>query len=392
MATVSLTVVPGKAMKDGKNKVRIAVAHRSQTRYIVTDVVLDSPREWKNGKVVRRDDAGYLNVKLLTKMREVQDAIDGIFYAEGLSCSELVDAVTSARKKKMHTLQTAFDEMMEVSTAMESSKRAFVSWFRAITAVIPASTPVAQLSPVMVQRFVQKRSKELSQATLKSQVGFIGQIVNYCQRNEYTNFRISPTSGCVKSAVVVRQNWLTPDEVRRFRDMDIRAKGLAAFRDFFMLSYYLGGINAVDLLKIDFNECSDRIRYVRQKTERSANICVEFDIPDEAKAIIAKMKQPDGHLKIGDYSPATCSHISDKCRKKRDDMGLPHLTFYSARKSFAQHAFSLGENESVIDYLLGHAPGGGRRTTLFSYVKVTPEMATKTVRKVCDFIASTENF
>lgn len=39
MATIYLTIVPAKALKDGKQKVRIAVSHRSQTRYIVTDVV-----------------------------------------------------------------------------------------------------------------------------------------------------------------------------------------------------------------------------------------------------------------------------------------------------------------------------------------------------------------
>lgn len=37
MPTLSLTVLPAKALKGGNNKVRIAVAHNSQSRYIVTD-------------------------------------------------------------------------------------------------------------------------------------------------------------------------------------------------------------------------------------------------------------------------------------------------------------------------------------------------------------------
>ena len=78
MPTLSLTVLPAKALKDGRNKVRIAVAHNSQTRYIVTDVVIDSPREWKNGQIVRRDDAAYLNTKLRKKLNEVQQSIDEV--------------------------------------------------------------------------------------------------------------------------------------------------------------------------------------------------------------------------------------------------------------------------------------------------------------------------
>lgn len=78
-------------------------------------------------------------------------------------------------------------------------------------------------------------------------------------------------------------------------------------------------------------------------------------------------------------------------RSYRDDYGLPGLTFYSARKSFAQHAFALGESESVIDYVLGHSLGGGHNKMLYAYIKVTPEMATACVRKVCDFISSSRN-
>lgn len=97
MATLSLTVVPGKALKDGRHKVRISVAHNSQTRYILADVILNSTREWKNGKVVKRPDASYLNTKLLQRLQEVQRIIDETPYIEGLSCVELVDCILHAR-------------------------------------------------------------------------------------------------------------------------------------------------------------------------------------------------------------------------------------------------------------------------------------------------------
>ena len=42
MAILSAVVVPGKALKGGRHKVRIAVAHNGETRYIVTDIQIDS--------------------------------------------------------------------------------------------------------------------------------------------------------------------------------------------------------------------------------------------------------------------------------------------------------------------------------------------------------------
>lgn len=162
-----------------------------------------------------------------------------------------------------------------------------------------------------------------------------------------------------------------------------------------MLSYYLGGINIIDIAKINFNECSDTLHYIRTKTERKAkaNPFVEFSIPNEAKQIIDKYKGRNGHLGIS-ISPEIriCKIFGEIVRRYRDTLNLPSLTFYSARKSFAQHAFMLGESESVIDYVLGHSLGGGKNKMLYSYVKVTPEMATACVRKVCDFIASSRNF
>ncbi|MBQ2553855.1 MAG: hypothetical protein II562_01990, partial [Prevotella sp.] len=153
MATLSLTVVPGKALKDGKHKVRIAVAHNSQTRYILTDVILNSTKEWKNGKVVKRGDATYLNSKLLARLDEVQHIIDETPYIEGLSCAELVTCILNARAKRTHTLRSAFEEMLEVSLAKDTTKTRYRTQFKSITSVIPEDTFMTHLTPLMVQRF-----------------------------------------------------------------------------------------------------------------------------------------------------------------------------------------------------------------------------------------------
>lgn len=60
MASISTVIVPAKVLKGGKHKVRIAIAHNSETRYIITDVKIDSEKEFKNGQVVKRDDAAFL--------------------------------------------------------------------------------------------------------------------------------------------------------------------------------------------------------------------------------------------------------------------------------------------------------------------------------------------
>jgi integrase len=391
MPTLSLTVLPAKALKGGKNKVRIAVAHNSQTRYIVTDVVIDSPREWKNGQIVKRDDAAYLNTRLRKKLNEVQHSIDEVPYPEGLTCAELIDAATRAHTCVSHTLATAFEEMMSVSTAKQSSIDMYRSNFRSISRHLNTGTPVTQFSQLMVRKYIKQRSK-LAHATLQEHVTLLSRIMKYCQQNGYADFRTNPVTGCLKYSPSVRQSWLTPDQVRTVRDFPYHFKRSRKFRDLFMLSYYLGGMNIIDMVKLDFR--GQNVRYKRTKTERAlkVNPFVEFEIPGEARVIIEKYIQPNGTLKIFGKVGYKSTFMSSMGNVAREEVGLPQMTFYSARKSFAQHAFQLGVSESVIDYILGHSLNSGRSSTIYAYIKVTPAMATDAVRKVVDFINGNNNF
>lgn len=390
MPTLSLTVLPAKALKDGRNKVRIAVAHNSQTRYIVTDVVIGSPREWKNGQVVKREDAAYLNTKLRKSLNDVQKAIDDVPYQEGLSCAELIAAITVQKVSKGRTLRSVFDEMLSVASIKESSKWQYSMSFASITRHIPESTLVKDITPFVVRKYVKAR-KDITHSTLQLHIVLLGRIMNYCQQNGYTDFRFNPTSKCIKQHVDVRQNWLTPDQVRRIRDYDGRFRTCQKFRDMFMLSYYLGGMNPVDMVKVDFS--GDRVKYKRTKTETSVKVnpFVEFDMPAEARPIIDRYIGPDGRLRLFGTGYRSCM-VSKLTIFFREKAGMPQLTFYSARKSFAQHAFQLGVSESVIDYILGHSLNAGNKSTIYSYIKVTPAMATEAIRKVLDFIHGNNNF
>ena len=55
MATLTLVIVPAKKLSDGTHKIRIRVAHNSETRFITTDIVVRE-NEFKNGKIVHRPD------------------------------------------------------------------------------------------------------------------------------------------------------------------------------------------------------------------------------------------------------------------------------------------------------------------------------------------------
>lgn len=153
-----------------------------------------------------------------------------------------------------------------------------------------------------------------------------------------------------------------------------------------MLSYYLGGINIIDLVNIDFRE--PIVSYVRRKTEGyyKVNEKVIFNMPNEAVEIAQKYMGNNGRIQFikNQYYKNINAFFTRNMPKLAKKINLnKKLIYYSARKSFSQHAFEFGVQNSIIDYILGHKLDT-QGSCLFNYISVTPEMATQAIRKVLD--------
>lgn len=392
MATLRTVIVPTKALKDGRHKVRISIAHNGQTRYIPTDVIIDSAREFRRGVVVGRGDASYLNTKLRRLVQKCQNAIDELEYIDGLSCSELVYMLTNSDLDRHKSIADVFAKYMEMANISDGSRVTYTDHFQCLAAFVGDGFMVERVNHLTVagyHKFMLGRGYAAN--TRRDRLVFLNQLINFARRCGYAVPQNNPFSGFDLPSPEVRQSWLTVDDVRHIRDAECRRRNIRYCRDCFMLSYYLGGINIVDLLSVDFNECSHTIRYERTKTRNKPkmNKYVEFRIPDEAKPIIERYKGHDGRLFFGDYNNRTRLHrvFGANMGRLGEIAGVKHLIYYSARKSFAQHAFQLGVSESVVDFILGHRVDKVS-TSLYSYISVTPKQASDAVRLVCDNLMS----
>lgn len=90
MANLSIVIVPAKKLSNGRHRVRIAVAHRSQTRYISTQFILDSANQMKNGRVVKHENAANINACLRKLINEYEEILSSIHYQSNISCTELI--------------------------------------------------------------------------------------------------------------------------------------------------------------------------------------------------------------------------------------------------------------------------------------------------------------
>ena len=122
MANFTLVLVPAKIMKNGCHNIRIAVTHNSETRYIVTGILVDTVNEFKNGKVVKRPDKDALNLKLKKTLSMYEERAGQIQYIEILSCSQLVQILKGPAIGEKH--RTFSDIADEYQSQIDEDERA----------------------------------------------------------------------------------------------------------------------------------------------------------------------------------------------------------------------------------------------------------------------------
>lgn len=384
MATLNAVIVPAKVLKNGRHKVRISIAHNGETRYIATNIIIDSDKEFKNGSIVKRPDASMLNTKLRGIIQQYQNIIDESNYIDGITCPELVYLLKNTKSNRKRTLKSIFEEYIETANIKQSSINLYKTQWKTISSYINENIIIDNINRITILGL----EKNISHLVSKSNYLVLLRILlNHAKRCGYVQYRVDPMNGIKLTPIPIRQSWLSVDEIKRIRDFKTNNKCAQRCRDLFMLSYYLGGINIIDLLQINFNEQTSTIHYIRTKTNNryKSNPFVEFDIPEEAIEIINRLKAKDGYIYATSYQHRSSynAFLNRHMPKLEAATGIKKILYYSARKSFSQHAFNLGINTSVIDYILGHKIDKGG-SSLYSYIKVTPEMATIAIRKVLD--------
>ncbi len=245
--------------------------------------------------------------------------------------------------------------------------------------------PLIQLTPLHIQEFAKVlREENLSDTTIRIS-NFDKGDIELCRKDELCNLFYSSFYSLYKMpASNVRELDLSIDELKRIRNVHLLKSSLSIARDIFMLTYYLGGINLRDLLTYNFKD-KDYMRYIRHKTRNSkkGENEIVFTLQPEAKVIIDKYLTKEGYLKFGKYSSykQIYSLIFRHIGKVSILSGIKKkVTYYSARKTFAQHGYNLGIQIEKIEYCIGHSMKNNR--PIFNYIKIMQEHADKVFREI----------
>lgn len=245
------------------------------------------------------------------------------------------------------------------------------------------------------KHFTQRTDKPMSVNGFAIHLRNIRTVFNWCIDNEYTD-KYPFRKFKIKSEKVPIRN-LTAEQVAVLRDYEVEP-WQEIYRDFFMLSFYLCGINPVDLLHLKAdNIVNGRLKYKRRKTGH----LFDLPIPKEAQDIISKYRGKDWLLspldKYSDYKDflhhwndalkkiGTKETVPDKAGKRRKIIYqplYPTLTVYSARYSFASIGAELDIPRETIALCLGHSWAD----VTSHYIAYDTRKIDKAVRQIIDYL------
>lgn len=405
MGRTALRLDTRRRLQDGTYPVRVKVGYGTNL-YLATGVYLKED-EWDPrtqmclGKAGKRTNAllGQILVNIHTRILELRER--GIW--ETLSSKQvkemLLELDLDAPKTGAVTLGMAFEKMTEGQS--ESSKRSAKTtnvWIKKFCGKEATEIPLDGITRAWVEDF-EKSIGALAVNTRHIYLKTIRRAFNWAIERDMTknypfkHYRIATEE--------TRMRVLPVDLIRELRTMDLPV-GYQEYRDVFMLTFYLIGINLVDLSGLTHkNVVNGRIEYRRAKTGKLYSIKIE----PEAMAIIDRYKGKQHLLRMFDgrsfYKSyqGTCNNALARLgRPKRDESGniikarngrlmmeplFEDLSLYWARYSWATYAAELDIPTDTISEALGHSHGA-KVTGI--YVKYNRDKVDAANRMVIDYV------
>lgn len=391
MPTLSLTIFKAKQLANGKHKIRIAVRHRHETSYIITPYIIDDISQFKNGRIVKRFDAEIINMQLRNLLNKYQSVLDELYNVSSLSAKELKNNILnfSDRNENIYISDICnkyVEELREdkrngYAELIERCGKYFMEFSKGD---IPANT----ITPTTISNFERflRNKKNLNQTTTGMYLVRLRVLTNIARKRYFVKQDIPPFQDCKIPQSLERELDLSIEQFKKLKAYAPQSKIERIAKDLWFLSFYLGGINLVDLLSITFLKNSE-IEYVRTKTKNTkrGDKRIELTIPTEAKAIIDKYKSESGELQFG-YSFTYRNfnrYIARTLNKIGKEIGIKRLCYYSARKSFVQYGFELGISLEVLEYTIGQSMKQNR--PIYNYIRIMKKHADDAIRKIIEY-------
>lgn len=371
---------------DGTYPVQIKVGYGTNL-YLPTGIYLDR-NDWDaklqicTGRTARRVNniLGTLLLQINNRLLEIRESGRfGIFTTAQLR-QMLTDLSLDAPTVDMPLFVTYYDRVASLKQTKGTQQVYQIAKTKLGTYCDIANLKFSDMTYAWFEGYIKKlHDDNLKNNTVAIYLRAIKSVIKYAEED---GVAVNPAYKKIRSRVDTNTPMrnLPVETLRRIRDLQLKGDK-AIYKDAFMLSFYLIGINLADLLDLK-KDCivNGRLQYKRAKTGKNYSIKIE----PEARAIIDKYPGKTHLLFFAekyDNFRAYCNYALRKIE--------PGLTWYWARYSWANFAVDLDIPKDIISECLGHQHGSDITGV---YIKYSLDKIDDANRKVLDYFAAALDF
>ena len=377
MAKSTLRLDTRRPLQDGTYPVQVKVGYGTNI-YLATGIYL-SPEDWDSKlQVCTGKQARSINNILRTLLLQISNRILELRESgqwEKLTRPQirqmLTDMSLTTPTIDVPTLGDYIDKVKALKK--ENTARSYENTLVKLKAYCdPYAVRFSDMSFAWFEGFVNSMS-DLKRNTVAKYLKCIKTVIRYAEDDGVeVNQGYKKVNSRAERDTPMRN--LPVETFRRIRDTFIKGK-TARYKDAFLLSFYLIGINMADMLALP-KDCivNGRLHYKRAKTGKNYSILIQ----PEAQAIIDKYPGKDHLLDFAEK----CSCFRYNCNDLLNKLEAG-LTWYWARYSWANYAVDLDIPKDIISEALGHKHGS---TVTGIYIKYSLDKVDKANRQVIDYL------
>ncbi|MFV0555018.1 MAG: phage integrase SAM-like domain-containing protein [Mangrovibacterium sp.] len=382
MASIKL-VLRDYLNKDGLQHVVVKIQHNKTSTTVGTDIFISAGHWDKENEKVRRScsDPNYrvANRKLHSMVDDIFDLIDELKekrILHRISAADIREYYLHGDEVGLGQSFIEYGKRYAAKTERAASGQRIVVTLNSVEAFDRNAT-IGDITKQWLYQYKDHRKAQVSNATTNIDLRNIRAILNHAINIDEINIKY-PFRKFEFCKTEPRNLRLPADKIKAIRDFKTDVEAVALARDFFMLSFYLIGMNASDIYDIEQVE-GGRIEYRRNKTRKAYSIRLE---PEPAELI--ERRKGENRLLVYQERYANPSNLSKQINKHLKVIGVEELIMYHARHSWA--GLSALHPISATKPLIAQALGHGATTVTDTYFDYDTTAVDELNRKVLDLI------
>jgi integrase len=391
MAKLSLTVLAAKKTANGMYPIFVRIAAKKEKAYIKTGYEIPDLCQWYENKIVARNDAAMMNKRLSLELKKYNERVKDVDNYDTYTATQLKQIITQVDKVAQNA--TTFTDFFrnKISEFERDGRNNYAKMHREtlrIFLLAEGEVPFVIMNHITIEHFdAYMRRKGYSDGNRQIRLCHIKARVNEaikyglikCEKHPFAYTKLPSSEPKDYDISII-------DFIKIVEANTGNSKRLTLAKDMFLLSFYIGGTNLADIVQIDFSQ--KEINYIRQKSgaHKRKDRITRITIQPEARYIIDKYIGKNGRLDLGyNYTYTNmCCYINSCLKLLAKELNIKsNLTFYSARKTFAQFASEIAIPYPIIEYCLGHSIK--TNITINSYVKVKQSQADAAIKRVIEY-------